>query len=190
MFAFAFSLLFRRQRQSVFANPGIVIGAAVFFLVAGAAQALELAVPELDRVAVVGFDVVHELGNDDQVDGFAALAQRFEGELIAPASTPTPVIVRPTTVVLGAIKAPHALMLARASSRRKQTNAWAVNCSTAIRRGRDGHGGERWYVLRKGMGCSGLDTRARYQARLVKCCTVKCCMSDAGLPMQCNDRGV
>jgi len=107
MLALAFGLLLWRQRQSVFANPGIVIGAAVFFLVAGAAQALELAVPELDRVAVVGFDVVHELGNDDQVDGFAALAQRFEGELIAPASTPTPVIVRPTTVVLWAVEAPH-----------------------------------------------------------------------------------
>ena len=62
MFAFAFSLLFRRQRQSVFANPGIVIGAAVFLLVAGPAQAFELAVPEFDGVAAVVFDVVDDIG--------------------------------------------------------------------------------------------------------------------------------
>jgi hypothetical protein len=30
--------------------------------------------------------------------------------------------------------------------------------------------------------------RARYQTRLVKCCTVKCCMSDAGSPMQRSRR--
>jgi hypothetical protein len=71
----------------------------VFLLVAGSAQALELAIPKLERVAVVGLDVVHELGDDDQVDGLAALAQRLEGELVAAPAAPAPMIIRAAAIV-------------------------------------------------------------------------------------------
>jgi len=74
----------------------------VLALVTIPAQALELAVPELDGVAVVVFDVMHDVGDDDQVDGLASLAQRLLRQLVTAPTPPTRIMVGAAAIVAAA----------------------------------------------------------------------------------------
>jgi hypothetical protein len=66
--AFTFGLLFWRQRQSIFANPGIVIGAAMELFVMSTAQVFGFAVKELCAIAAMVGNVVDNIGGGNETE--------------------------------------------------------------------------------------------------------------------------
>ena len=71
----------------------------MLLLVAVAAQAFELTVPELHPIVIMRLDVVNDLGRTYQVDGEAPFAERLARELAATNAPPSPVVVGATSGV-------------------------------------------------------------------------------------------
>jgi hypothetical protein len=97
VFAFSLRLLLRRQWPSIRANPWLVVGAVVLFLVAISAKGFEFAEVEFRTVALMRFAVVDDSSWPHQADGEAPFAQRPAHELMPSEPTPAPIVVRATS---------------------------------------------------------------------------------------------
>jgi hypothetical protein len=133
------------DRPTIHTNFDTVVATVDTFMV-GAAQALQCAKPEARHVAIVWFDMVHDVGQHGAAFGFTQFAQGMRSELVAPATSPAARVVGAAAIVGASTAATgvepgyvvastvvwHALMLARARTWRKADERACVQLGGAL----------------------------------------------------------